>query len=164
MYWASASSLKKSRRLSIRAPLARRSSRRRADAPPHHGSNMQKRHENAALWTLQVLLAALFLYAGAMKFLIPAADLAAVSTLPVAFLHFIGVAEILGALGLVLPGLFRVQRQLTPLAAAGLSIIMIGATAITGAVLGAAVPFVVGLACAVVAYRRSPAHLRYAAA
>ena len=43
---------------------------------------------------------------------------------------FIGVAEVLGAIGLILPGVLRIRPGLTPLAAAGLVIIMIGATVI----------------------------------
>ncbi len=73
------------------------------------------------------------------------------------FLHFIGVAEILGGLGLVLPGLVRVCPGLTPVAAAGLVIIMIGATVVS-AMIGplpmAALPFVVGVLAAFVAYGR----------
>jgi hypothetical protein len=75
--------------------------------------------------------------------------------IPVLFLRFIGVCEVLGALGLVLPGIFRTARGLTPLAAAGLVIIMIGATVVN--VMSAAVPvalitFVTGLLAAFVAY------------
>jgi uncharacterized membrane protein len=60
---------------------------------------------NALLWTIQILLAALFLFAGAMKFIMPAEQLTAQSPFSAGFIHFIGVAEILGALGLILPGL-----------------------------------------------------------
>lgn len=103
---------------------------------------------NVLLWIAQSLLAALFLFAGAMKFIMP---VAAMQQGPVVFsgtfLHFIGVCEILGAFGLILPGIFRVHRYLTPLAAAGLVVIMIGATVTSAvaSVAGAAVPFVVGL-------------------
>src|SRR5690349_7693350 len=90
------------------------------------------RRRNIALWTAQVLLAALFLFAGGFKLFAPAAELAKQSPIfPPAFLKFIGVCEILGAFGLVLPGLFGVQRRLTPLAASGLVIIMIGAVVST---------------------------------
>jgi DoxX-like family len=67
------------------------------------------------------------------------------------------VAEVLGALGLILPGLLRIQPGLTPLAAAGLVIVMIGATvlsAVTGPVALALLPLVVGLCAAFVAYGR----------
>jgi len=88
---------------------------------------------NIALWIVQVLLALLFLFAGVMKFIMPIEEMT--KQMPVAipglFLQFIGVCEILGGLGLILPGLFRVKTWLTPLAAAGLFIIMIGATVIS---------------------------------
>lgn len=103
---------------------------------------------NILLWTTQILLAALFVFAGVTKFLLPVSVLQqGPVVLPLPFLYFIGVAETLGGLGLVLPGLFRVHRFLTPLAAAGLVIIMAGATVITavGSIAGAMVPFVVGV-------------------
>src|SRR5687768_14518170 len=84
----------------------------------------------ALLWTLQGLLAALFLFAGGMKLIVPLETLVAQSAMPGWFLLFIGVAEVLGGLGLILPGLVRIQTRLTPLAAAGLVIIMFGATAL----------------------------------
>jgi hypothetical protein len=76
--------------------------------------------------------------------------------LPGWFLHFIGLAEILGALGLVLPGWTGIQRKLAPLAAAGLLIIMIGATVITmsGGGVTAAIPLIVGVLVALVAWGR----------
>ena len=109
------------------------------------------------LWILQLLLAALFLFAGGTKLVMSAADLAAQSSLPVAFIRFIGVAEILGALGLVLPGLVRFGRLLTPLAACGLVIIMIGATVLTasgGPAAAALIPFITGLIAVFIAYGR----------
>ena len=112
---------------------------------------------SAALWTVQGLLAALFLFAGLMKLAMPYDPTMAMG-FPEWFLRFIGVAEALGALGLVLPGITRVRTELTPLAAAGLLVIMVGAVVTTGAIGGvgaAAVPAVVGALCAVVAYKRS---------
>src|SRR5882762_1885420 len=85
---------------------------------------------NVALWIVQGLLAALFLFAGGAKLVLPLDQMAGPVALPGWFLRFIGVAEVLGALGLVLPGLLRVRPGLTPLAAAGLVIIMIGATVV----------------------------------
>src|SRR2546422_5249277 len=85
---------------------------------------------NVALWIIQGLLAALFLFAGGAKLVMSADQMAGPVALPVWFLRFIGVAEVLGALGLVLPGLLRVRPVLIPLAAAGLVIIMIGATGV----------------------------------
>ena len=112
---------------------------------------------NAALWVIQGLLAALFLFAGGFKLALPLAALAKVSPLPAAFLKFIGVCEVTGAVALILPGLLRIRTGLTPLAAAGLAIIMIGATVVTVATQGAApaaLPFCVGILAATVALGR----------
>ena len=111
------------------------------------------------LWIVQGLLALLFLFAGGMKLIVPIEELTAQMTLPLPglFVQFIGVAEVLGGLGLILPGLLRIRSELTPLAAAGLVIIMVGATVLTlalGDVAGATVPLVVGLLAAAVAYGR----------
>lgn len=109
------------------------------------------------LWIIQGVLAAVFLFAGGFKLALPLATLAKLSPLPALFLKFISVCEIAGALGLILPGIFRIRTDLTPLAAAGLVIIMIGATVATVATQGvgpAAVPFVVGLLAATVARGR----------
>ncbi len=108
-------------------------------------------NRNLLLWVVQGLLAALFLFAGGMKLVLPIEAMTSSVPLPGAFLRFIGVAEMLGALGLLLPGLFGVRRDLTPLAAAGLVVIMTGATTITLQVNGLApalFPFVVGLLAA----------------
>jgi len=109
-----------------------------------------------------VLLALLFLFAGGTKLVIPPDVLASMGSpnqipLPGWFVRLIGVVEVLGALGLLLPGLLRIKPWLTPLAAAGLVVIMIGATALTLAADGVAtalVPLVVGLLAAAVAYGR----------
>lgn len=113
------------------------------------------------LWIAQGILAALFLFAGGMKLVMPAAALAAQSHLPGAFMKFIGIAETLGALGLVLPGLFHIRERLTSLAAAGLVIIMVGAV-VTTIVLGqpgAVVPGLVGVLAAYVAWGRRAARI-----
>ena len=114
---------------------------------------------NKMLWTMQGLLAVLFLVAGASKLVLP---VEAMQQGPVhfsgSFLRFIGVAEVLGAIGLVLPGLLRIQPVLTPVAAGGLLIIMIGATAVTamgGVIAPALFPLVVGVVAGTVAYGRS---------
>jgi DoxX-like family len=112
---------------------------------------------NYALWIVQGLLAALFLFAGGMKLVLPLDKLAGPTPLPGPFLRFIGVAEVLGAIGLILPGLVGIRPGLTPLAAAGLVIIMIGATAVTlasGELAAALISVVVGLLAAFVAYGR----------
>jgi len=110
-----------------------------------------------ALWIVQGLLAALFLFAGGMKLVLPVEEMTKQIQLPGLFLRFIGVAEVLGAIGLVLPGLLRIRPGLTPLAAAGLVIIMIGATVVTlasGMLAPALISLVVGLLAALVAYGR----------
>ena len=112
---------------------------------------------NVTLWIIQGLLAALFLFAGSMKLILPIEAMAGPVELPGALLRFIGVVELLGAVGLVLPWLLRIRPVLTPLAGAGLVIVMAGATVITvigGSVPGAAVPLVVGLLSATVAFGR----------
>ena len=116
---------------------------------------MRVQKRSATLWIAQALLAALFLFAGGMKLVMPAAALTAQLPLPALFLRFIGVAEVLGALGMVLPGLLRIQTQLTPLAGIGLVIIMAGATVTTvllGQVGPAAIPLAVGMIAGWVAY------------
>jgi len=110
-----------------------------------------------ALWIVQGLLAALFLFAGGMKFVLPIEEMTKQMPLPGLFLRFIGVCEGLGALGLILPGLLRIRPGLTPLAAGGLMIIMIGATVITlmvGDLTAALMSAVVGVLAAFVAYGR----------
>jgi len=112
---------------------------------------------NVALWIIQVLLAALFLFAGGMKLVLPLDKLTGPVAIPGWFLRFIGVVEVLGAIGLILPALLRIRPDLTPLAAAGLVIIMIGATVIglaTGDVMMVLIPLLIGLLAAFVAYGR----------
>ena len=114
---------------------------------------------NIALWIVQVLLAALFLFAGGTKLVWPIEEMTAQMQLPLPgwFLRFIGVAELLGGLGLILPWLLGIKPGLTPLAAAGLVIIMIGATALTlmaGDFAMALFPLVVGVLCAFIVYGR----------
>jgi hypothetical protein len=112
---------------------------------------------NVALWIVQGLLAALFLFAGGAKLVLPLDQMAGPVALPGWFLRFLGVAEVLGAFGLVLPWLLRIRPGLTPLAAAGLVIIMIGATVVTlvgGMVAVALMDLVVALLAAFVAYGR----------
>jgi hypothetical protein len=118
---------------------------------------MEEPNVSYALWIVQGLLAAVFLFAGGMKLVLPLEKLAGPVALPGLFMRFIGVAEVLGALGLILPGLLRIRPGLTPLAAAGLVIIMVGATAITlasGELAAALISVVVGLLAAFVAYGR----------
>lgn len=108
---------------------------------------------NALLWVLQVLLAAAF-FAHGWLFLAPPAEMVAqLSAIPTPLRLFIGVAEVLAAIGLTLPGITRVLPWLVPAAAAGLMVVMIGAvllhisrgeasSAITTAILLALLAFV----------------------
>jgi DoxX-like family len=110
-----------------------------------------------ALWVVQGLLALLFLFAGGMKLILPLEQMTGPVPIPGLLLRFIGVVEVLGALGLILPGLLGIRPELTPLAAAGLVIVMIGATVITlagDAAAPALIPLAVGLLAAFVAYGR----------
>ena len=112
---------------------------------------------NVLLWIIQVLLALLFLFAGGMKLVVPIEEMTRQMAMPGLFLRFLGVVEVLGGLGLILPGLLRIKPWLSPLAAAGLVIVMIGATVISlriGPVGPALFPLVTGLLAAFVAYGR----------
>jgi len=84
---------------------------------------------NIVLWALQLLLALAFFAHGAL-FLFPPAAIAEQmnASLPRWFQLFLGVAEMLAAVGLTLPALARVHTWLVPSAAAGIMIVMISAT------------------------------------
>ena len=114
------------------------------------------------LWVVQGLLGAMFLAVGAMKATQPIAVL--VDTLgwpaavPAALVRVIGVAELLGALGLILPAATRVKPMLTPLAGVGLAMVMLLATIfhISHGELGALpIPLVLGGLAAFVAWGRA---------
>lgn len=113
---------------------------------------------NVALWIVQGLLAALFVFGGGMKLVLPIERMTDPVALPGLFLRFIGVCELLGGIGLILPSLLRIRPGLTPLAASGLVVIMIGAVVISVIYMGVAsalIPLVVGILAAFVAYGRS---------
>jgi DoxX-like protein len=111
-----------------------------------------------ALWIVQWLLALFFVLAsGAPKLLLPPETLPMPIPLPGLFIRFIGVAEVLGGLGLILPGLLHIRPGLTPLAAAGLVLVTISATVYNlaaGQVESAVFAVAVGLLAAFVAYGR----------
>jgi hypothetical protein len=116
---------------------------------------------NRVLWIVQAALALVFLSAGASKLLSPDAVLATLYLPPPPFMRVIGVLEIVGALGLVLPGLLRARSILTPLAATGLAVIMAGAvttTLLSSPLPGALLPLVLGLVAAGIAYGRWRLH------
>jgi putative oxidoreductase len=81
------------------------------------------------LWIAQVILAAMFLMSGFMKVAQPIDQLSQMlpwaAQVPEALVRFIGVAEVLGAVGLILPSLLRIQPKLTPIAALGLALVML---------------------------------------
>ncbi len=93
---------------------------------------------NTRLWFAQGLLGTLFVLTGGMKLFSPASALQGPIGVPVWFLRFIGAAELLGAVGLIVPWLTGIWPVLTPVAGAGLVVIMLGATGITA--VGMSVP------------------------
>ena len=115
---------------------------------------------NIVLWIIQILLALLFLFSGVTKLfpIIPMPPPPPNMWMPpMWFLKFIGVCEVLGALGLVLPGLFRRQQYLTVWAAIGLLIIMIGAvvtSVMTMGAVAAVLPLIAALLLVFVIYGR----------
>jgi DoxX-like family len=114
---------------------------------------------NTMVWSIQGLLAALFAFAGGVKLVLPVEAMQqGPLALPGPFLRFIGVAEVCGAVGLILPWAMGIQPRLTAIAASGLIVIMTGATIITavgGQLAGALFPFAVGVLLTVVAYQRT---------
>jgi uncharacterized membrane protein YphA (DoxX/SURF4 family) len=84
---------------------------------------------NIVLWVLQVLLALMFLWHGWL-FVSPPPEMVDImnAAFGVAFRRFLGVAEILAAIGLIVPAATRILPWLTPLAAAGLMIVTASAT------------------------------------
>lgn len=88
-----------------------------------------KRALRASLWVAQALLSAAFIMAGFMKATAPIAELATqmawVNDFATPIVRFIGVAELLGGLGLLLPSITRIKPVLTPIAASGLLAVMV---------------------------------------
>lgn len=85
---------------------------------------------NIGLWVAQVALAAMFLMAGFTKLTSSPADMVAMGMLwaensPVTLIRFIGLAEVLGTIGIILPAATRIKPDLTKLAALGLAVIMV---------------------------------------
>jgi len=113
---------------------------------------------NALLWVLQVVLAVAFLAHGLLFLFPPAAMVEQMNAaIPRAFQLFLGVAEVLAAVGLTLPGVTRVYPWLVPCAAAGIMIVMISATMfhiMRGEVSSAIITAVLLLLATSVAYMR----------
>jgi putative oxidoreductase len=89
----------------------------------------RSRAMHITLWIVQILLAALFLMTGAMKAFMPLDEVAKtmrwVPALPAGLVRFIGLAELAGALGLILPSATKIYPKLTPLAAVGLGVVVL---------------------------------------
>ena len=115
-----------------------------------------------ALWIVQALLALEFVFAGSMKLVMPIDELTAQLPLPAIFIRFIGCCEVAGALGLILPGVLRIKQYLTPLAARGLIVLMVGAAMFTppDQLPLALIPICTGLLAAFVVYGRERAASR----
>lgn len=87
---------------------------------------------NAALWLAQIILAGIFGLSGTAKLTLSRERLLAtgqtgIAMFPMPVVRFTAAAEILAAAGLVAPGLTGIALTLTPLAAAGLCVVMVGA-------------------------------------
>lgn len=84
---------------------------------------------NIMLWVAQVLLAGMFIMAGMMKTFQPIEEIGAslpwVLNTPEVLIRFIGLSELLGGLGLLLPAILRIKPQLTGYAALGLAVVMV---------------------------------------
>ena len=119
--------------------------------------NGNRDFSSIGMWVGQALLAALFLFAGGFKLVAPAEMMTGPLALPVLFLRFIGLFEVLGAVGLILPWALKIHRELTPLAASGLVVIMTGATIVTaigGQAAPALMPLVIGIVLVTIARGR----------
>lgn len=90
---------------------------------------------NLALWIIAGILAAVFAGSGAMKLAMPKdklveSGLGGLADVSQAAIRLIGVAELAGAVGLIVPPLVHIAPVLVPLAAVGLALVMVGATAV----------------------------------
>ncbi len=87
---------------------------------------------NITLWIVQIILALLFIMTGVVKFTSSIEEQRSQMEWPKhvseGLIHFVGIIEIVGALGLLLPSILKIKPQLTPWAAIGLALIMIFAT------------------------------------
>ena len=110
-----------------------------------------------AVWIVSGLLAVAFLSIGGIKVMMPIAEMQSPDGPPVMLLKTAGVAEMIGAVGLILPAVTRIQPRLTPIAATALAVTMVGAS-VTEVILGnyvaVASPTVLGVLSAIVAWAR----------
>ena len=139
-------------------------------AHSNHVPKTRGKFLQGSLWAAQVLLGLAFVVGGAMKASTPYAELAAemawVSAVPEGLIRFIGIAELLGGIGLVLPAATRIRPWLTPLAAAGLALVMLLASAFhlsRGEAAAVPVNVVLGGLAAFIAwgrFKKAPIHAR----
>jgi hypothetical protein len=116
---------------------------------------------NGMLWVLQFLLAVVFLAHGVFFLAPPASMLELLKPIPTAFRLFLGVAEVSAAVGLTVPGITRILPWLISCAAAGVMIVMIGATvfhAVRGEMSSAIVTAILLALATLVAYMRWQVH------
>jgi putative oxidoreductase len=122
---------------------------------------------SSALWVLQLLLGVAFAFGGGQKIATPIHQLSVghmswAADVPAALVRFIGVAEVTGGIGLILPSVTRIKPWLTPLAGLGLITILLLAAAFhatRGEVHAIPGPLVLGAALAFVTwgrFRRAP--------
>jgi uncharacterized membrane protein len=116
---------------------------------------------NIALWIIQGILAAMFGMAGVMKSIQPIEKLAPklpwVNDFSPAVVRLVGISELLGAIGLIVPWATGIQPILTPVSAAALALVMVLAAIYhlrKGEYPGIGFNFVLGVLCIVVAYFR----------
>lgn len=92
-------------------------------------ANQQSKALNISLWIAQGLLAIMFTMAGAMKCTQPIEELGKslpwVNEVSAGLVRFIGISELLGGIGILLPSLLRIKPVLTPLSAIGLAVVMV---------------------------------------
>lgn len=124
-----------------------------------HPSPKPRRWVNIVLWIVQIVFALMFLFVGGMKLVLPAEMFQAQMPIPLPGLlvHFIGLCEVAGGLGLVLPALTGIRKALTPLAAGALALEMVVAalyTLVGGGGASAFSPLMLGVIFAIVAYGR----------
>lgn len=115
--------------------------------------------KNITLWIIQTLLALLFIFTGTLKLVLPLDVLMAQTPLPGLAIRLIGLLELIGAFGLILPGIFKMSKGLTSRAALGLIILMIAAAISTVVTMGwilAILPIVIGALLIPIACGRWP--------
>lgn len=117
---------------------------------------------NVILWVVQVALAVMFIMAGSMKFVTPVEELLKMNMTWVEWSPIlpplVGISEVLGGLGLLLPALTRIKPNLTVLAAYGLAFTMVLAVivhVVVDQVATIGFPILLGVASYFVAWGRS---------